>query len=68
MMITLKGRNAVILAPHPRGEATCAESVRIARAELAKLGAPEAVVTVANMSALRAGMEVGAFVIVRPVS
>jgi sulfoacetaldehyde dehydrogenase len=41
MMITLKGRNAVILAPHPRGEATCAESVRIARAELAKLGAPE---------------------------
>ena len=40
MMITLKGRNAVILAPHPRGEATCAESVRIARAELERLGAP----------------------------
>jgi len=41
MMITLKGRNAVILAPHPKGEATCAEAVKIARTELAKLGAPE---------------------------
>lgn len=40
MMITLKGGNAVILAPHPRGEATCAEAVRLGRAVLAKHGAP----------------------------
>lgn len=51
MMITLKGRNAVILAPHPRGEATCAESVRIARAELAKLGAPEDLVQFVSLAA-----------------
>lgn len=40
-MITLKGRNAVILAPHPKGEAACVEYVRLAREALAKLGAPE---------------------------
>jgi sulfoacetaldehyde dehydrogenase len=40
IMITLKGRNAVILAPHPRGEAACAEVVRLAHQELAKLNAP----------------------------
>ena len=40
MMITLKGGNAVVLAPHPRGEATCAEAVRIGREVLAKHGAP----------------------------
>ena len=51
MMITLKGRNAVLLAPHPRGEATCAESVRIARAELAKLGAPEDLVQMVSLAA-----------------
>jgi len=51
MMITLKGRNAVILAPHPRGEATCAESVRIARAELAKLGAPQDLVQFVSLAA-----------------
>jgi len=51
MMITLKGRNAVVLAPHPRGEATCAESVRIARAELAKLGAPEDLVQYLSLAA-----------------
>jgi len=51
MMIMLKGRNAVILAPHPRGEATCAESVRIARAELAKLGAPEDLVQFVSLEA-----------------
>ncbi|MDC1390237.1 aldehyde dehydrogenase family protein, partial [Acidimicrobiales bacterium] len=50
MMITLKGRNAVLLAPHPRGEATCAESVRIARAELAKLGAPEDLVQLVSVA------------------
>jgi len=51
MMITLKGRNAVILAPHPRGEATCAESVRIARAELARLGAPQDLVQFVSLAA-----------------
>jgi len=51
MMITLKGRNAVIMAPHPRGEATCAESVRIARAELAKLGAPQDLVQFVSLAA-----------------
>lgn len=40
IMIMLKGRNAVILAPHPKGEAACAEVVRLARQQLAKLNAP----------------------------
>ncbi|MEM7343635.1 MAG: aldehyde dehydrogenase family protein, partial [Chloroflexota bacterium] len=40
MMITLKGRNAVILAPHPRGEAACAKAVELAQEQLAKLSAP----------------------------
>ena len=40
ILITLKGRNAVILAPHPKGERTCAEAVRLAHEEMAKLGAP----------------------------
>ncbi|MEM7126599.1 MAG: aldehyde dehydrogenase family protein [Chloroflexota bacterium] len=40
MMITLKGGNAVILAPHPRGEATCEEAVRLGREVLARHGAP----------------------------
>jgi len=51
MMITLKGRNAVILAPHPKGEATCAESVEIARTELAKLGAPQDLVQFVSLAA-----------------
>lgn len=51
MMITLKGRNAVVLAPHPRGEATCAEAVRLARIELAKLGAPEDLVQYLSLAA-----------------
>lgn len=51
MMITLKGRNAVVLAPHPRGEATCAEAVRLARAELAALGAPEDLVQYLSLAA-----------------
>ena len=41
VMITLKGRNAVILAPHPKGEPACAEYVKLARQALADLGAPE---------------------------
>ncbi|MGB0384677.1 MAG: acylating sulfoacetaldehyde dehydrogenase [Ardenticatenaceae bacterium] len=40
VMITLKGRNAVILAPHPKGEPACAEWVHLARQELSKLNAP----------------------------
>ncbi|MEM7534465.1 MAG: aldehyde dehydrogenase family protein [Chloroflexota bacterium] len=41
IMITLKGRNAVILAPHPKGEAACVQAVQLARETLNKLGAPE---------------------------
>ncbi|MFQ5882126.1 MAG: aldehyde dehydrogenase family protein [Candidatus Methylomirabilales bacterium] len=40
IMITLKGRNAVILAPHPKGERTCAEVIRLVHHEMAKLKAP----------------------------
>lgn len=40
VMITLKGRNAVILAPHPKGEPACAEVVRLSQDMLQKLGAP----------------------------
>ena len=51
MMITIKGRNAVVLAPHPRGEEACAEAVRLARGELAKLGAPEDLVQYLSLAA-----------------
>jgi sulfoacetaldehyde dehydrogenase len=37
----LKGRNAVIVAPSPKGATTCAALVGYVNAELAKLGAPE---------------------------
>ena len=40
IMITLKGRNAVILAPHPKADGTCVELVRLVHAELDKLGVP----------------------------
>jgi len=36
----LKGRNAVILAPSPKGWTTCAKLVQFVHAELDKLGAP----------------------------
>jgi sulfoacetaldehyde dehydrogenase len=36
----LKGRNAVIVAPSPKGASTCAALVGYIHAELAKLGAP----------------------------
>jgi sulfoacetaldehyde dehydrogenase len=36
----LKGRNAVILAPSPKGASTCAALLGYIHAELAKLGAP----------------------------
>ena len=40
----LKGRNAVIVAPSPKGASTCAALVGYVNAELAKLGAPEGLV------------------------
>ena len=40
IMITLKGGNAVILGPRPRGEAACAALVELVGAELETLGAP----------------------------
>ena len=40
IMITLKGGNAVILAPHPKGEAACATAVEFVHQELEKLGVP----------------------------
>ena len=40
----LKGRNAVIVAPSPKGATTCAALVGYVNAELAKLGAPEGLV------------------------
>ena len=40
IMITLKGRNAVILAPHPKADGTCVELVRLVHAELDKLDIP----------------------------
>lgn len=36
----LKGRNAIILAPSPKGASTCARLIEFVHAELAKLGAP----------------------------
>ena len=51
IMITLKGRNAVILAPHPKGEAACAEVVRLARQVLRELGAPEDLVQMLSLKA-----------------
>jgi sulfoacetaldehyde dehydrogenase len=40
IMIALKGGNAIILAPHPKGDKTCAEVVKAVHGELEKLGAP----------------------------
>lgn len=40
LMITLKGGNAVIVAPHPTAERTCAEAIRLAHAAIARVGAP----------------------------
>ncbi|TWP34984.1 acylating sulfoacetaldehyde dehydrogenase [Leekyejoonella antrihumi] len=39
-MMILKGRNAVILSPSPKGASTCAELVGYIHTELDKLGAP----------------------------
>lgn len=39
-MMILKGRNAVILSPSPKGASTCRELVQYIHEELAKIGAP----------------------------
>lgn len=39
-MMILKGRNAVILSPSPKGASTCAELLAYIHAELGKVGAP----------------------------
>jgi len=44
IMVTLKGRNAVVLAPHPKADETCATLVRLVNDELRKVGAPENIV------------------------
>ena len=40
IMITLKGRNAVILAPHPRADGTCRDLVRLVHEKLDALDVP----------------------------
>ena len=44
VMNALKGCNAIILAPSPRGEAVCGELVALFQQALKKVGAPEALV------------------------
>jgi sulfoacetaldehyde dehydrogenase len=44
VMNALKGRNAIILAPSPRGEAVCGELVELFQQALKKIGAPQALV------------------------
>jgi sulfoacetaldehyde dehydrogenase len=51
VIIMLKGRNAVILAPHPKGEPACAELVRLVRQELHKLNAPHDLVQYLSLKA-----------------
>ena len=41
IMITLKGANAVLIAPHPKADRTCAELIRLVHHELERLGAPK---------------------------
>ncbi len=45
-MMAVKGGNAIVLAPSPSGWSTTAEAVRLARAELEKVGAPADLVQV----------------------
>ncbi len=40
-MLALKGRNAIIIAPHPRAKAITCKTTRLVKAEIAKLGGPE---------------------------
>jgi sulfoacetaldehyde dehydrogenase len=51
IMIALKGRNALILAPHPKAERTCAEVVRLVHLEMAKLGVPQNLVQLYSLRA-----------------
>ncbi len=44
IMIALKGRNAIILAPHPGADQTCAAVVGCVHRELDKVGAPRELV------------------------
>jgi len=45
-MMAVKGANAVVIAPSPSGWSTTAEAVRLARQELARVGAPPDLVQV----------------------
>jgi sulfoacetaldehyde dehydrogenase len=45
-MMALKGRNAVIFSPSPRGASTCIRAVEFIRAELTRVGAPPDLVQV----------------------
>jgi len=45
-MMAIKGGNAVVIAPSPSGWSTTSETVRLARAELTKIGAPEDLIQV----------------------
>jgi len=40
-MIALKGGNAIIISPHPRGKKSCKKTVDVMNEALAKIGAPE---------------------------
>ncbi len=51
IMITLKGRNAVVLAPHPKAEDTCTELVRLVHDALDKLGVPRDAVQLLSLRA-----------------
>ncbi len=46
IMCVLKGRNAIVISPHPSGEKTCLEVVRLVHEELKKVGAPLEIVQV----------------------
>ncbi|MCF8067410.1 MAG: aldehyde dehydrogenase family protein [Desulfobacterales bacterium] len=40
-MFAIKGRNAIVIAPHPRAKNVSLKTVRLMKAEIAKLGGPE---------------------------
>ncbi|NES89388.1 MAG: aldehyde dehydrogenase family protein, partial [Okeania sp. SIO2B9] len=56
-MMAVKGGNAIVIAPSPSGWNTTAEAVRLARAELAKVGAPPDLVQVLPKPVTRADTE-----------
>ena len=47
-MMLLKGRNAVIVGPHPQAQKSTAHAVELMREELAKIGAPEDMIQVVD--------------------